>query len=99
MLTAIIVAAGTSRRLGFDKLSASIAGKPLIVHTVEAFEQSRCVNEIVVVTRAERIKEFEQLLQKATKVKKVVGGGEHRHNSVEAGLHQLNESTDYVAVH
>ena len=99
MLTAIIVAAGTSRRLGFDKLSASIAGKPLIVHTVEAFEQSKCVNEIMVVTRAERIKEFEQLLHKATKVKRVVGGGEHRHNSVEAGLRQLNESTDYVAVH
>jgi 2-C-methyl-D-erythritol 4-phosphate cytidylyltransferase len=30
MLTAIIVAAGSSRRMGFDKLVAPIAGKPVI---------------------------------------------------------------------
>ena len=39
MLTAIIVAAGSSQRMGFDKLFATIAGKPIIAHTLHAFEQ------------------------------------------------------------
>jgi 2-C-methyl-D-erythritol 4-phosphate cytidylyltransferase len=99
MLTAIIVAAGSSRRLGFDKLTAPIAGKPLIAHTVDAFGQTKCVDQIVVVTRADRINEFEGLLRNAGKVAAIVAGGEHRHNSVEAGLRTLKENTRYVAVH
>lgn len=99
MLTAIIVAAGSSKRLGFDKLTASLAGKPVIMHTVDAFEATRSVNEIIVVTRADRMAEFEQMLGKAKKVSAIVAGGEHRHNSVEAGMNRLNKETTYVAVH
>jgi len=40
MLTAIIVAAGSSRRMGFNKLFATMAGKPVIAHTILAFERS-----------------------------------------------------------
>jgi CTP:molybdopterin cytidylyltransferase MocA len=43
MLTAIIVAAGDSRRMGFDKLLAPIARKPVIAHTIRAFEQAKSV--------------------------------------------------------
>src|SRR2546423_11708829 len=98
MLTAIIVAAGSSRRFGFDKLTAPIAGKPLIAHTVEAFERTQSVVDIVIVTQADRIKEFKAIVG-AGKVAAIVPGGEHRHDSVEAGLRNLNESTRYVAVH
>ena len=40
MLTAIIVAAGDSRRMGFDKLFAAIASKPVIAHTISAFQRA-----------------------------------------------------------
>jgi CTP:molybdopterin cytidylyltransferase MocA len=40
VLTAILVAAGDSRRMGFDKLFAAIAGRPVISHTIHAFERA-----------------------------------------------------------
>ena len=99
MLTAIIVAAGSSRRMGFDKMLAPLAGRPVIEHAVDAFENAGSVTEILVVTREDRVKEFGQLLGGKSKVRKVVAGGEHRQNSVKAGLEQLDEGTQYVAVH
>src|SRR4051812_11798355 len=99
MLTAIIVAAGSSQRLGFDKLMAKIAGKPVVVHTVEAFEKTKSVDEIVVVTRADRIAEFKSILASLGKISAIIAGGEHRHNSVEAGLRQSGSATKYVSVH
>ena len=99
MLTAIIVAAGSSKRLGFDKLMASIAGKPVIRHAIEAFENTKSVTGIVIVTRADRVKEFEGLVISLNKIEAVIPGGEHRHNSVSAGLKSLSAATRYVAVH
>jgi 2-C-methyl-D-erythritol 4-phosphate cytidylyltransferase len=99
MLTAIIVAAGSSKRLGFDKLMAQIAGKPVIRHTVQAFAETGSVTEIMVVTRADRVKEFNAALESVAKIKAIIPGGEHRHQSVAAGLRQLGETTRYVAVH
>ena len=39
MLTAIIVAAGSSERMGFDKLFALVSGKPIIAHTIAALRE------------------------------------------------------------
>jgi 2-C-methyl-D-erythritol 4-phosphate cytidylyltransferase len=99
MLTAIIVAAGSSRRMGFDKLTASIADKPVIEHTVDAFAQTAAVSEIVVVTRSERISEMERLLAGKAKLRAVIAGGEHRQDSVNAGLGMLDAGAKFVAVH
>jgi 2-C-methyl-D-erythritol 4-phosphate cytidylyltransferase len=99
MLTAIIVAAGSSRRLGFDKLTAHLAGQPLIVHTVGAFQQTKSVDQIVIVTRADRVAEFERLFSGMPKILAIVSGGEHRQNSVEEGLRKMDQRTEYVAVH
>ncbi len=101
MLTAILVAAGSSRRMGFDKLFSVIAGKPVIAHTIEAFERTQSVGGIIIVAREDRHGEFEQLVrdQKWRKIEALVGGGEHRHDSVRAGLKRLNADAMYVAVH
>jgi 2-C-methyl-D-erythritol 4-phosphate cytidylyltransferase len=99
MLTAIIVAAGSSRRMGFDKLLALLAGKSVIEHAIDAFENAKSVADILVVTRADRVNEFEQLLRGKAKVRAVVAGGEHRQDSVKAGLQRLDDKTEYVAVH
>jgi 2-C-methyl-D-erythritol 4-phosphate cytidylyltransferase len=99
MLSAIIVAAGRSRRLGFDKLSARIASEPVIFHTVAAFESAKSVDEIVVVTRNDRLTEFEDMLRPLKKVRAIITGGEHRQDSVKAGLERISSETKYVAVH
>jgi 2-C-methyl-D-erythritol 4-phosphate cytidylyltransferase len=99
MLSAIIVAAGSSQRMGFDKLTACVAGRPVIEYTLDAFERSDPVREIILVTREERLDEFAKLVQKRTKVRDVVAGGEHRPDSVRAGLKHLDSETTYVAVH
>ena len=54
MLSAIIVAAGSSQRMGFDKLLATIADKPVIAHSIAAFERTNSVSEIIIVTRKDR---------------------------------------------
>ena len=46
MVSAVIVAAGSSRRMGFDKLFATLRGKPLIAHSIAAFEQTAEIEEI-----------------------------------------------------
>jgi len=101
MLTAIIVAAGSSRRMGSDKLFETIAGKPVIAHTIDAFELADCVGEIVVVTRGDRSNEIRKLTrnQSFKKVRAIITGGEHRQDSVRAGLGNLSPDARYVAVH
>ena len=54
--TAVIVAAGSSSRMGgTDKLSASLGGKPVLLRTLQVFQDCPCIDEIVVVVRQERI--------------------------------------------
>jgi 2-C-methyl-D-erythritol 4-phosphate cytidylyltransferase len=101
MLSAIIVAAGSSQRMGFDKLLALLGDKPVLAHTIDAFEQTNSVEEIILVARTERITEFQQLVRQNEfkKVRHVVAGGTHRQDSVRAGLERLGSDASYVAVH
>ena len=101
MLTAIIVAAGSSQRMGFDKLFATIAGKPLIAHTLDAFERATSVREIIVVAREDRHDEIRKVSHSGNfkKVRSIIAGGERRQDSVRAGLNRLDVDAKYVAVH
>jgi len=101
MLTAIIVAAGSSRRAGFDKLFEIIAGKPVIAHAIGAFENSKSVSDIIVIAREDRHAEIRKLVrdQNWKKVRAIERGGEHRQDSVRAGLSHLGPNVQYVAVH
>jgi 2-C-methyl-D-erythritol 4-phosphate cytidylyltransferase len=99
MLTAIIVAAGSSQRMGFDKLFALLGDKPVVAHAIDAFEQTPCVDEIILVGRNERLRELQDIVrdQRFTKIRKVVPGGERRQDSVRAGLAETD--AEFVAVH
>jgi 2-C-methyl-D-erythritol 4-phosphate cytidylyltransferase len=101
MLTAILVAAGDSRRMGFDKLFAAIAGTPVIAHTIRAFEDAKCVHGIIVVARADRHGEIERVVRQENfrKVRSIIPGGKRRQDSVRAGLDHLDSFTKYIAVH
>lgn len=101
MLSAIIVAAGSSQRMGFDKLFALLGDQPVVARTVQAFERAECVDEIILVGRDDRLAEFRELIARAEfkKVRQIIPGGVHRQDSVQAGLNLLGPATRYVAVH
>ena len=101
MLSAIIVAAGGSHRMGFDKLFALLGDKRVVGHTLEAFEGAGCVDEIILVGRDDRLAELQELVRRAEfkKVRHVVSGGLHRQDSVQAGMNLLAADASYVAVH
>jgi 2-C-methyl-D-erythritol 4-phosphate cytidylyltransferase len=101
MLTAIIVAAGDSRRMGFDKLFAVIAGKPVIAHTIRAFEHANSVDGIVIVAREDRHDEIKTIVRDENfkRIRSIISGGKRRQDSVRAGLDHLESVARYVAVH
>ncbi len=99
MLTAIIVAAGSSKRAGFDKLVAKIAGRSVIQHTLAAFEKATCVNDVLVVSRETVAMRHFIVKTNLRKVRRVVRGGTRRQDSVQAGLNALDDEVEFVAVH
>lgn len=99
-LSAVIVAAGSSRRMGFDKLTASLLGRPLVAHCLAAFDSCPDIGSIVLVCSGERLAEFETIAAPFDKVREVVPGGRERVDSVLAGVCALDDlSPGYVAVH
>src|SRR5438094_2577650 len=87
--------------MGFDKLFAMIAGRPVIAHTIQAVERADCIGEIIVVARKDRLDEIEAIVRDGNfqKVRPIVPGGKHRQDSVRAGLTHLEPDAKYVAVH
>jgi len=102
MNVAIVVAAGKGTRLGGDrpKQFLELAGVPVIIHTLEQFERSKQINEVITVLPAEDTAGFESLAQKfeLNKVRRVVAGGSTRAQSVRNGLNSIADA-DIVAVH
>src|SRR4030095_1618476 len=99
MLSAIIVAGGSSQRMGFDKLFAVIAGEPVIAHAIRAFDHATSISEIVVVARERRRDEITKIISSAgfKKIRAIVRGGERRQDSVRAGLDHIARDAEYVA--
>lgn len=101
MTSAIIVAAGSGTRMGFDKLLASLGGRPVILHTLLAFQACPDIDEIVVVASEDRVDVIRRLAgdEVLTKLRAFVPGGEERHLSVWAGIQAVAENCTLVAVH
>lgn len=94
---AILVAAGSSRRMGFDKLAAPLAGKAVLRRTLEAFLACDVIEAIVVVAPEDRFAPF--LTDSFAKPVIRADGGQDRQDSVRNGLAAVPASCDYVAVH
>ncbi len=100
MTSAIIVAAGSSRRMGFNKLMAPLCGEPVLRRTLGVFQKCAAIDEIIVVTSAALRMEVDVWRSSGfEKITKIITGGAERHLSVLAGLHALNPACDIVAVH
>ena len=102
------MAAGKSQRMGgVDKQLRTIAGVPVLVRTVQAFEASEDVGAIVLVLNPDNMAAASSLgVQYGwTRVRSMVAGGERRQDSVAAGLAAINEMArhgepyNWIAVH
>lgn len=99
---AIIVAAGRSTRMGgISKQFAELCGKPVLAHTLLAFEACRHIDEIVVVIRPEDEARTRELAARygIRKLGAVVHGGETRMDSVKRGFAAIGKRIRYVAIH
>ena len=86
---AVIVAAGTSRRMGgVDKLSALVGGRPLLAWSIAALSASAAVDRVIVVVAPERVDEVASAAWLPTGTE-VVAGGATRQASVAAGVRHL----------
>jgi len=99
--SAVIVAAGSSQRMGTDKIMAELGGMPVLLRTLNAFESSEYVDEIIVVTRMPMIQEIADLckVNSITKLSQVVAGGASRMESALAGVSVVKKNAELVAVH
>ena len=95
-VTAVLVAAGSSTRMGFDKLSFDLGGETVVQRSIRAFAECPLVDEIVLVAGKNR--EFlEQQAAACQKPVQVVPGGATRAESAKNGV--LAASGEIVAVH
>lgn len=102
--SAVIVAAGRGSRMNMDKNKQyiDIKGKPVIARTLQAFEDNRFINEIVLVVNERDILYCKQAIVEEygfNKVKTLVAGGNHRQESVYNGLCEVSGKCEVVLIH
>lgn len=99
----IIPAAGSGERMKTDvpKVLLDLAGRPVLAHTLQAFEDCPVIDGVVVVGPQEHLQAFSDIIRDAKfkKVRAVVAGGATRTQSVRHGLRALAESVDMVLIH
>ena len=95
-VSAVLVAAGSSTRMGFDKLSFDLGGETVLHRSIRAFEQNPLVTEIVLVAGKNRAF-VEQQAADCTKPVQIVTGGTTRAESAKNGV--LAAAGELVAVH
>jgi 2-C-methyl-D-erythritol 4-phosphate cytidylyltransferase len=104
MVTAIIVAGGRGKRMGqsLNKQFIKIGGREILARTLEVFQNTAEIDEIVVVCAEDEI-DFcrENIIEKYSynKVACLVAGGQERQNSVLNGLRKCGNNTDIVVIH
>ncbi|MCL5774415.1 MAG: 2-C-methyl-D-erythritol 4-phosphate cytidylyltransferase [Firmicutes bacterium] len=98
---AIIAAAGDGRRIGQgNKLLLDLMGKPVLVHTLEIFQKSVPIEKVVIAAPDKDIDNYWKLVAdfNLSKVKEIVGGGNHRQDSIYSALNVI-DSADYIVIH
>lgn len=104
---AIIPAAGSGKRIGSDipKQYISLAGLPVLIHTLIKFQRSELIDEIILVVGKGEVKWVKDCIladQDLKKVSSVVEGGVQRQDSVACGLKQVWDNiddNDIVVIH
>jgi len=104
MITALIVAAGQGVRMGSTqrKQYLTLAGQPMLAHTLKAFDPSLDVERIVLVVPGEEIEYCRQQIIAGARIATdilLVPGGARRQDSVCNGLQALDDDQGIVLIH
>lgn len=98
----LITAGGASTRFGRNKLLEIVCGKPIILHTILAFEKINPAQIVITVSQALK-NELSKLMATDETLKKLniklVVGGESRQDSVFNGLLEIDSDTTLVVIH
>ena len=101
LVTAIIVAAGNSTRFGQGKNKNlfEINAKPIISYSIEVFNKSNKIKDIILVIKPEEKEYFDGIVKNInlSKELKYVNGGSTRMESVYNAL--KNTDSDIVIIH
>lgn len=100
-VAAILAAGGSARRMGFDKLSAILDDRPVLAHTLHAFDVHPAVGYLVIVTRPDRLDWTINLCRNAglQTPYTVVAGGDSRQDSVQQGVLACPPEIEYLCIH
>lgn len=102
--SAILLCAGESTRFSGGRSSkqmASVLGKAVIARTIEAFEESPSIKEIVLVVKKEETDDYNKLICNSAykKISCIVVGGDTRQISAMRGFKHISEKSKLVAIH
>ena len=97
----VIVAAGSSTRMGENKMKLSLGGMPVLVRTLTVFQSCHDIDEIIVVVGQDDVEETAYLCQDygIDKTAKVMIGGSTRAESALIGLLQISAKAELAAIH
>lgn len=100
-MAAIVLAAGRSRRFGgpVPKPFLRAAGKSLLAHSLDRFEEVEAVTAVVIVVAPPYIARVRRLARGYAKVLAITPGGEERQDSVRCGLGVLPREFGFVLIH
>lgn len=103
-VSVIVAAAGMSNRMGskVNKQFIALDNKPILAHTLEKFEESTCIDEVILVAKEDEVEYCrKEIVWKYgfKKVVKIIRGGKERQDSIYNGIMALNENTDIVLTH
>ena len=104
-VTAIILAAGEGKRIGgrVSKSFLSIAGRPLVLRTLDRFFATRSVEKVILVVADKELRQSQMLLQNDPNLSHrpwvLQAGGASRQESVRRGLEKLDSDCEIVAIH
>jgi 2-C-methyl-D-erythritol 4-phosphate cytidylyltransferase/2-C-methyl-D-erythritol 2,4-cyclodiphosphate synthase len=98
---AVIVAAGRGLRAGggLPKQYRMLRGKPVLAHTVAAFDRHPAIGEIVIVRNEDAAALLDACALETDKPLSVVIGGAERDASVRAGLDAVSGAYPFVLIH
>lgn len=103
MVTAIIVAAGKSERMGggTDKAFLNLGSKPVVAWSLLAYEKNTDIDKIILVVRKDQLTAAKAVARMfgISKMFKIVPGGARRQDSVQAGLKEVDVDTRIVVIH
>lgn len=96
----VVVAGGRGSRVGADqpKQLLAIAGRSILQRSVDAFDDDRFCERVVVLP-ADYVNDASTLLPALATAWRFVAGGARRQDSVEAGVAALSADVDVVLVH